>query len=589
MSRNHAAAAARWGAFTRWAVAIVAVLAAVAVRRLLGPVLASHAPLLLFTLSVMVAARFGGVWPGLLATAFSAIIGSYFFLPPYKSFVIGSAADVGYLVVFVLVGIGISFVSGQLHGAQQQLAKIVATAPGVICSFRRRSDGSASFPFASPRIRDIYGLEPGDLRASAEPIFELMHPEDAPHVRASIAESARTMTAWADEFRVRNPAKGEIWVEGHSQPARLPDGSIEWYGFIRDVTERHHVEQALRDRTARLEELTRTLDMAHAFVRNLDGTITYWSQGAAVMYGWSPEEAVGRNSHELLQTEFPAPLDGIHEAIFAAGFWQGELRHHHRDGRTVVVASHWALHYDDDKKPRSIIEINNDISEQKRVEAELRAGEEQLRALSASLISIQEEERRRVSRELHDDLVQRFGLMAIDLGKLSVQAAAAASPLAEELRALQERAVQAAELARHIAHELHPLILDDLGIVTAIRSLCDEFARREEIDVVFTAGDMPEAIKREVASCLYAVTQESLLNAAKYARATRVEVRLAAPDISVHLSIADDGVGFPPGAQTGGIGLGIVNMRERVRWLKGGFSLDSQPGRGTEILVVIPL
>jgi PAS domain S-box-containing protein len=220
---------------------------------------------------------------------------------------------------------------------------------------------------------------------------------------------------------------------------------------------------------------------------------------------------------------------------------------------------------------------------------ESRVAAEQLRALSAFLISAQEEERSRISRELHDDLVQRLALMAIDLGKLISQTWPSLARLPEELRGLQERAIQAAELTRHIAHELHPMTIEDLGLATALRSLCEDFARREEIDVEFAGENLPHAPKRETASCLYSIAQEALLNISKHAHARHVRVELKSSEDHVSLSIADDGIGFPTRSNGAGMGLGVLNMRERVGWLKGSFSLESEPGRGTQIAVAIPL
>jgi two-component system sensor histidine kinase UhpB len=462
-------------------------------------------------------------------------------------------------------------------------------------------------------------------------------------------------------------------------------------------------------RTAILAELARTVDVAPFIVRRLDGHITYWSNGAAILYGWSSAEAVGRVSHDLLRTEFPRDMKSIEAELYARGRWEGELCHHRRDGVAVEVASYWALHRDKSGTPRSVIEINNDISAQKRIERELRASEErlelaqasagiatwdwnieegwtvcsegyrelygipsgrcaptpaqwlqlihpadradvqrvlaralvqntsyeaefrilrpdgkvrwllskgrarrdasgkavrmiganlditqrklaseQLRALSASLISAQEEERRRISRELHDDLVQRLGLMAIDLGKVISRFGKQGGELAAELRAIQQRTAEAAELTRHIAHELHPWILDDLGIAAALGSLCAEVGRREGFDVEFSSGDLPAGIPREIAACLYAVAQETLQNVSKHARAARVEVRLSSEDGMIRLEISDNGIGCRVEAAAAGVGLGIDNMRERVRWANGVFRLESEPGRGARVTVVLP-
>src|SRR5581483_1502401 len=143
--------------------------------------------------------------------------------------------------------------------------------------------------------------------------------------------------------------------------------------------------------------------------------------------------------------------------------------------------------------------------------------------------------------------------------------------VADELRFLQQRAVETAQLTRHIAHELHPSILDELGIESALRSDCEEFTRREEIPVSFRSGSLPQSIRREAASCLHAVAREALLNISKHARAEHVTVDLAGHRGEIRLTIADDGVGFARDVANAALGLGVVNMRERVRWMNGSF------------------
>jgi PAS domain S-box-containing protein len=140
-----------------------------------------------------------------------------------------------------------------LRESEQQLSQIIATSPGVICSFRLRPDGTTCLPFASERIEEIYGLRAESLREDAAPIFALMHPDDSENVRRTIAESAQTLTPWHCEFRVRNPQKGEIWLEGYSMPHREADGSVLWHGILQDVTERKRSEDELRWKTAFLE------------------------------------------------------------------------------------------------------------------------------------------------------------------------------------------------------------------------------------------------------------------------------------------------------------------------------------------------
>lgn len=132
-----------------------------------------------------------------------------------------------------------------LKAERDRFEKIVATVPGLITSFRLRPDGSASLPYASPAIQDLYGLRPEDVAESAAPLWAMIHPDDLVHIEASVAASAQTMTPWQGEFRVQHPAKGEIWIEGRSMPVREPDGSILWHGYLQDITERKQTEATI--------------------------------------------------------------------------------------------------------------------------------------------------------------------------------------------------------------------------------------------------------------------------------------------------------------------------------------------------------
>ena len=140
-----------------------------------------------------------------------------------------------------------------------------------------------------------------------------------------------------------------------------------------------------------------------------------------------------------------------------------------------------------------------------------------------------------------------------------------------------------------MAYELHPSILDHLGLAVALRSYCLEFSRREGIPIRFLARRLPESIPQEPATCLYRLTQEALRNAARHARTERVTVSLSGSGGGLELSIRDTGVGFDPALVKGRGGLGILSMEERVRLVNGAFAVHSRPGRGTRIEVRVPL
>ena len=140
----------------------------------------------------------------------------------------------------------------------------------------------------------------------------------------------------------------------------------------RDVTAQRNTRSALAAESARSRELAHALDSSQAMVRNLDGRITWWSSGSARLYGWSVSEALGRNAHELLRTEFPVPLNEIHSAMEARGRWEGELTHVAKDGHRVHVASQWMLRRGRGDEPPSVIEVNTDVTPQRLVQERAR-------------------------------------------------------------------------------------------------------------------------------------------------------------------------------------------------------------------------
>jgi signal transduction histidine kinase len=157
------------------------------------------------------------------------------------------------------------------------------------------------------------------------------------------------------------------------------------------------------------------------------------------------------------------------------------------------------------------------------------------------------------------------------------------------LRAIRNEIAELSDDVRKLAYRLHPSILDHLGLAIALQSHVEEFGKREEIETVFTQRNLPETMPQPVATCLYRVAQEALRNVAKHAKASRVVVRLAQCDHSLHMSIFDSGVGFIPPKGKELRGLGFVSMQERVRLIGGRMSIRSRPNRGTCLFIRVPL
>jgi PAS domain S-box-containing protein len=238
---------------------------------------------------------------------------------------------------------------------------------------------------------------------------------------------------------------------------------------------------------------------------------------------------------------------------------------------------------------QSVLMIGRNITERKKLEKVREAYSAEIRALAARLLTVAEEERRRVSRELHDQICQQLASVAIDIAELAAHPPPPPKERLRSLRALEARVVKTSEEARHLAYELHPSVLDDLGLVSALRALCREFSAKRSLIVEFTNGALPGSMPREVAACLYRVTQEALQNAAKHSTANHISVALTFGEGTVSLSIEDDGVGFDIQRVKGRGGLGLIGMEERVRLVNGKLSIASQAGRGTRIALTVPL
>ena len=172
---------------------------------------------------------------------------------------------------------------------RNRLAALAEAAPTVLCSFRQAADGQVSFPYASPKIQEIYGMTPVALARDASGIASLIHVDDRAHVFATIEASRQHMTPWREEFRVEHPEKGEIWVEGHSMPFQDADGGVTWHGAITDVTERRRVQRALEEREALLAQ-TGEFAKIGGWELDLETSRAQWTTEAARIHGLDPDD-----------------------------------------------------------------------------------------------------------------------------------------------------------------------------------------------------------------------------------------------------------------------------------------------------------
>lgn len=297
-----------------------------------------------------------------------------------------------------------------------------------------------------------------------------------------------------------------------------------------------------------------------------------------------------RNCHELAELDFSHVSGITKEQILATSRSMicAPLRLGSRIVGTVEVSSPRSGHFDDDDLKLLLLVADRvaPAIERARLNETVRVGRSRLKALSARLLTAQEEERRRLAVELHDELGQVLTAVKINLQSAARRSESRCEGLDDAIASVD----QALERVRGIALDLHPSILDDLGLPAALRWYTDRFARDAGIQMRFSA-DAAHRLDPPLETACFRVVQEALTNVARHAHARRVSVRLKVGAGGAVVKIRDDGVGFDVAAareRAAGVSLGLLGMEERVSSFGGELEVQSAQGRGTEILARFP-
>jgi PAS domain S-box-containing protein len=378
----------------------------------------------------------------------------------------------------------------------------------------------------------------------------------------------------------------EIAVEHSAAPILAGKGKVIGVVLVfRDVAERRQ-EQVETAQQAALLELTQD----SVFVIDMEGTVLFWSRGAEAMLGYSKAQATGKIAHDLLRTEFPKPFAEIIDQLMQVGHWEGDLIKTTRDGKRVVVAGRWALQWGKRDQPPRVLVINSDITERKLGEESLVLQREQLRALAERLQWVREEDRKRVARDLHDQIGQILTAIKMDMTwmtrHLPETEVAVLSRIKESIQLIND----GVKAVRTICSGLRPGVLDDLGLAAAIEWQASEFTSRNGVLCQVSVPPVDLHLDGDRATATFRIFQECLTNVIRHAQAKSVRVDLCQEEESILLVVQDDGIGFTESGFSNAFGsLGLLGMKERAQFCGGDMQISSSPGNGTTITVRVPV
>lgn len=343
---------------------------------------------------------------------------------------------------------------------------------------------------------------------------------------------------------------------------------------------RLRAEEAARESERRFTLVADSAPML-VWMAGTDKLCTYFNKGWLDFTGRTLQQEVGDGWCAGVHPEDLAFCMSVYNSAFDdRREFKLEYRLRRRDGEYRWIMDCGAPRYTPDGSFCGFIGSCIDITDLKR-------SQQELEELSGRLIHAQEEERRRVARELHDNFGQRLTVLSMELGQ---RMAAPQSPeeITTCLRDLSDKLKEISRAMNTTAHQLHSAHLEVLGLVSALQGLCEEFSRQYGIQTAFAHQAVPASLPPEVALCLFRIVQEGLQNVAKHSGAPSCEVTLEGSREGIHLAIKDPGIGFDTARLKLKPGLGFVSMRERLRMVGGEMTVQSSPSRGTEVSVHVP-
>ncbi len=452
--------------------------------------------------------------------------------------------------------------------------------------------------WATRRALEIFEHTSTSEPLSMHKVEQFIHSEDLERVRLAVDLTFENDSALDIEYRVQSGDGSLKWIHSKGEPYFNTDGTPDrLLGVSTDITDRKTIELKLRSSEERLASALGIADLGF-YEMGASYTMQFVDSRMRQILGIPPSEKEPRQ----FWLNHIHPDEGYYvQNIIRKVVQEGEdnfyldYRYIHPDRGTIWLCHlSRVLERDETGFASRIIGVIQDITERKQAEKSLieskkvlKSHKKDLQRLTGRLIAVQEEELRRLSRELHDDLTQRLAAVAIECGKLELQQDRQPDDR-KALTRIKEELINVSRDVHSMSRQLHPTIISDLGLISAIKEEVAVITRREGIEIAFEHTQLPDDISEDISLCLYRIIQEGLKNVVSHSESERCELVLHTDERGYRLTIGDNGVGFDHRQVRHKPGLGLSSMRERVLLVNGDFRIDSRPGQGTVVHVSIP-
>jgi PAS domain S-box-containing protein len=354
------------------------------------------------------------------------------------------------------------------------------------------------------------------------------------------------------------------------------------FGLFWQRTRKRKAEAILRESENRFRLMA---DSTPSLIWMCDeqGKVTYLNEQWVVFTGLDTSAGYGDLwSATVHPHDLPNASDTLSKALRSHKPFSNECRLRRHDGVYRWMFGVASPRVNGDGSFSGFIGSAVDVTDQK-------LAREALEKVSGQLIEGQEKERRRLARELHDDICQRLAMLSLRIEKASKGWGSGRVSVGEQLEQIWKQCSDLTGDVQALSHELHPSILDNLGLATAVKSFCREVSEQSGVAVEFVGKNIPDSLPREVSLSLFRVVQEAVHNAIKYSGQKHFDVRLEGTSSELELEVKDEGVGFDAASTNDGGGLGLVSMAERIHQVNGTFTIDSRVSAGTRVHARVPL